>query len=840
MMELNLWGEEFERTKENKTKKILKKINDPKDALASEEEVLKYLKSKADVKDKVSLIKERVLLILGKQKENTICIYTKEDLKNYINKGIEFGRISIDTETNNSVDIVACKLMGLCLYVKGEKQTYVPINHVDIDTGERLSDQLTEEEVAECLKPLIDSDTKIIFHNGKFDYEVLKTTLNIEMPIYWDTYTAARLLDENAPSAGLKQLYIENIDPSQEKYSIEHLFANVDYAIIEPEIFALYAATDPMMTDRLYEWQIIKFEDPSLKGVLRTLINIEIPIITVVAKMELRGISFDDEYAERLSKKYHDLMDDCDRRISEELSKHENVLNAYLDGHPESKIKTPLNIESPTQLAEFLFDVLKAPKVNIKNPRGTGYDELVRLYEKTHWPICNLILEKREYIKILNTYVDKLRGTVNEGDGRIHCTFNPTGTDTGRFASKDPNLQNIPAEKKEVRMLLCARDGYSLVSSDYSAQEVRLTAWISQDKEMIKAYDEDRDLYSVIASIMYNNKYEDNLEFYPEGTKILYEGEEVVCGNKTHTNKEGKERRQSAKSVLIGSLYGRGASSIAQQLNQVRDPSTPEITTRQAQDIMNRFYKGFPTVKNWMDESVKFTRKTGYMNDWYGRRRHLPDIQLPRFEVIDITEEKEGFNPLLECDNRTIKSDRVLKYEKDLAKASSKTAVNKIINEANAEGIEVKDNTGFISKAERQCVNFQPQGGGADLIKLAMIEIDKNERLKQLDFHLLLTIHDEIIGECPEENAEEVQSILPKIMIKVAEENGITVKIKCDATTTKHWYEDEIITGINKEYATFINNNYTKEEACSLVCNEHPELLRRSVEDVLLNGANFL
>ena len=174
--------------------------------------------------------------------------------------------------------------------------------------------QLTEKDIKEEFERL--EGIKILTHNGKFDYKVLHCTIGWDMPIYWDSYCAARLIDENEP-AGLKQQYIDKIDPTQEKYSIDHLFEELPYALFDPEIFAYYAATDAYMTYKLYEWQVEKFKDPFLKGSYYILTNIEIPLIEVVAKMELTGIELDYEYAKRLSIKYNKLMDDCNKKIKE-------------------------------------------------------------------------------------------------------------------------------------------------------------------------------------------------------------------------------------------------------------------------------------------------------------------------------------------------------------------------------------------------------------------------------------------------------------------------------------------------------------------------------------------
>ena len=257
-MELNsLFGEEFEiKVEQPKVTDLIKKVKSSKSSDVKDVTVTKALKSKKlSLQERLDIIKENVFKVLGKQKDNVLVIKTKDDFNDYITKAISAGVIAIDTETNNSLSPINCKIMGLCLYVPSEKQAYIPINHIDNSTGERLSWQCTEEDCREELQRIIDANVFCIFHNYKFDYEVIKCTCGIEVPCHWDTLIAAKLINENELSAGLKQLYIKYIDNSQEKYSIDHLFENVLYAQVDPEIFGLYGAQDAHMTYRLFIYQ---------------------------------------------------------------------------------------------------------------------------------------------------------------------------------------------------------------------------------------------------------------------------------------------------------------------------------------------------------------------------------------------------------------------------------------------------------------------------------------------------------------------------------------------------------------------------------------------------------
>ena len=437
----SLWGDDFsiKNTKEADLE-LLEKTKKPLKVVSSE----KSLKSKkTSIEDKLAIIREEVLRILGGYAENTIVIKTKQQLIDYIDKSIQNGIISVDTETDNSLDPITCKLMGPCIYTPGQKNAYIPINHINYVTGERLDWQLTEEDVAEQFKRL--ENTPIIFHNGKFDYEVIKCTTGVPLKIYWDTMIGARMLNENE-RAGLKEQYIAKIDPSIEKYDIEHLFSGIEYAIVDPEIFALYAATDAFMTYKLYEWQLKQFNLPDNKRIFDVFKNVEIPVITVAAQMELDGVEIDKEYATRLSEKYHKKSEELDKLIETELKKYDSVIAQWrltpdANYHPPKKagsgegkskaeqLDDPVSISSPTQLAILIYDVLQYKSVDKKMPRGTGEDILVKLNEKYQIPLCDLILQKRGLEKLIGTYIDKLPECVSPKDGRLHAQFNQLGTD---------------------------------------------------------------------------------------------------------------------------------------------------------------------------------------------------------------------------------------------------------------------------------------------------------------------------------------------------------------------------------------------------------------------------
>lgn len=454
----SLWGEEFNiPDSSSQVKKVRQRVSSPKEpkVVKTVEQTLRS--STISIEERLRVITENVMRILGVYKENTLVIKTKEDLVSYIDKAIQNGIIAIDTETNNSLIPLTCKLMGPCIYTPGMKNAYIPLNHVDPKTGSRLEWQLTEEDIAEQFGRL--TNVQIIMHNGKFDYQVIKCTTGVSLHIDWDTMIGARLLDENE-RAGLKEQYINKIDSSIEKYDIEHLFKNVEYAVVDPEVFALYAATDAFMTYKLYLWQKEQFERTEHNKMFKLFREIEMPVVIVAAEMELTGVTIDTEYSKRLAIKYHKKVEAVDAKIFAQLSNYEQLIATWrlspeankqelgkkplkdgtfkLQKSKNQLLEDPVNVASPAQLAILLYDILKVGVIDKKTPRGTGEEILEKLKDKI--PLCKLMLEKRGLEKLISTYIDKLPNCVLECDGRLHAHFNTIGADTGRFSSSDPNL----------------------------------------------------------------------------------------------------------------------------------------------------------------------------------------------------------------------------------------------------------------------------------------------------------------------------------------------------------------------------------------------------------------
>lgn len=819
MVEDSLWGEEFS-IKED-TQKIIEKVRKPK--VVKDVPTEKLIKSKSvSIETKMEAIQKDVYSILGSYKDDTQVIKDIDSFKAYIDSAIRNGIIAIDTETNNSLNTFDCKIMGLCLYTPGQKNAYIPVNHTDMYGEAKLNWQITENQIKEQLQRILDNDVFEIYHNATFDIEVIKTTCGIKMRADWDTMVGAQLLDENEHKS-LKEQYKLHINPEQDKYNIEKLFQGLPYNIFDPDLFALYAATDSYMTYKLFEYQRTEFRKPGMEDVYNLFQTIEIPIIDVIVDMELTGVEIDTDYAARMSKEYHKRSDEVQIRIDEELERLKPLINEWrltpeanapqksnsksgIGKSKNAQLADPIDLSSPTQVAILLYDILKAPVIDKKSPRGTGTDILGELKDK--YAICNLIVEKRGIDILINTFIDKMPEIIQK-DGRVHGRFNQCGTQTGRFSSSDPNLQNIPSHDKTIRMMFKAPTGMSIVGGDFSGQEVRVLASAANDKEMIKAYAAGKDLYAQIASLAFHNNYEDNLEFPPS------------MGGKSYP--EGKARRSRAKTLLLGLNYGMGVTTLAERIGS---------TVPEAQAIIDEFYKGFTGVKKYTEDSQQMLREKGYVTDLWGRRRHIPDGMLPDYEFstpgIDY-----DFNPLIgavkHIDTKT--QALISDYKKKLANVKWNKERTAIIEQAQKDGIYIKSNGGYINRALRQCLNARIQGSSATMTKLAMIMIHNNKELNDLGFKLLITVHDEILGQCPTKNSERVAELVSQLMVEAAKTKCGNVPWKVDCYQLKRWYADESTAEVLKDYNKIknepdalrkIQDKYCmiKPEYVEMMCNE--------------------
>lgn len=270
-------------------------------------------------------------------------------------------------------------------------------------------------------------------------------------------------------------------------------------------------------------------------------------------------------------------------------------------------------------------------------------------------------------------------------------------------------------------------------------------------------------------------------------------------------------------------MYGMGPASLAESING---------TVQEAQKIIDDFYTGFPKVKKWIDETYTFARENGYVEDLWGRRRRLPDMQLPKYTITPINGSSTEFNPILGCFGLYSNQSNPLidVYRKKLDAARGKTAVDSITAAALKDGLTIRNNGYFISQAERQCVNSRVQGGAATMSKKAMINVYRDPVLRELGFKLMIAVHDELIGECPEENADKVADRLCDVM-KHSALPECTVPFKCDPTIESSWYYTDYGDTLRAEY----NNLCSKDPntAFSLLCEAHTECTIEQIEKMI-------
>lgn len=732
---------------------------------------------------------------LAIHKDDYILIREPDQLYEYMKEMKQVGEGALDTETTG-LNPLLVDIVGGCIYTPGQKAAYIPINHKSYITGVRTKEQMDEETVSKIMKEF-HKDIRWIFHNAKYDIRVCRKTLGIDFKPYWDTMLAAYCIDEEE-SHRLKDLHLKYCNSKDtESLTFDTLFNGVTFDYIPISTAYLYAAGDPIKTYELYEYQKTLLNRRVLSGPYNVFWNIEMPLISVVADMEDRGVCLDFDVCNNLHEKYHKIKEERQKQADDAIAMYKDEIdnyrlgttfvNTYPDGKTEytssqtfkgkkyghtkvvnnaSKLSDPISLSSAPQLAILFYDILGLQSPDKNAPRGTGEEILKHFAQGKEKNLCEAILGMRNVDKLLSTYIDKMPAIALD-DGRVHASYNQYGAKTGRFSSSDPNLQNIPSHNKEIRQMFKAQDGYVLIGSDFSQQEPMVTAHLSADKKMQEAFINGKDIYATIAALAFHKPYEECKEFREDGT----------------VNPAGKERRTQAKSIVLGILYSRQIPSIAEQLG---------VSTKEAQVIYDKVIASFPALGQFIEDSQEMAKTEGYVTTAWGRRRHLHDMQLERYE-FSYSGKVTNFDPLAFGSEVSTEVPKKVRdnYIKQLDKAFGWKKKNDIIQKALSEGIKIKDNGGFIAQAERQCVNARVQGTAADITKLAMIAINNDERMKELDFHLLIQVHDEVIGECPIENAKEAGERLSYLM-RTAPTHLIKLPFKCDISYTSNWYGEEL------------------------------------------------
>lgn len=700
---------------------------------------------------------------LGQFAEETLIIRDEQTLHDYISACLNNQSVAIDTETTG-LNPLKDTVVGVCLYTEGQKTAYIPLEHINYITLQKEPNQLSRDIVAEALKRLV-LCKEVVEHNAKFDTRFMRSNFGVNVICTWDTYLASMLIDENLDTHALKPLHQKYVlHGVGDAFKYDDLFHNVDFRYVPIRIASLYAAHDPKITWELKKWQEQSEEfDEQSRWVFH---NIEMPCVQVMADLEDTGIKFDFKYNATLQEEYTRKLEVCRGELAEMLTPYKDAILAT------HKLEFPINYDSPSQLSILLYDVMKISPVIDKRTKEPIKSTGVEILSQLDHPFCKALLDYRGLSKLVGTYIDKLPDCVLD-DGRVHCSFNQYGALTGRMSSSDPNLQNIPSHNKEIRQMFVASDGYLLMSSDYSQQEPSCLASFCKGMGYTKLFDarfKGNDLYSEVAGACFNLPYEECCEFDADGNK---------------NPSEFKARRNKAKPVLLGILYSRGDASVAEGMG---------ITLDEARQLKANLFNRFPEIEIFEKGSLEMAHEKGYVTTVCGRKRRLPDLQLDEYEF----QWKDGISPYedpLDFDHDTSDLPVPQEIREKYLRALKRCKFNekrKVFEKANAEdNVWIVDNGGKIADATRQCVNARIQGSAADLTKLAMIELHKNEELKELGFRMLVPVHDEIIAECPEENIKRCSELLAKVMSDAAQKI-LGMPFKCDVEISREWYGESV------------------------------------------------
>lgn len=711
---------------------------------------------------------------------NSILIETKEQLHDYITELIKSGYAGIDTETTG-LDRIHDTIVGSSLYYPGGVECYIPNKHLVPIFDQPYKGQLSYEDVREEFQRIVDSDVKLIFANADFDLAMIYKDYKIDFNdrCYYDVILAWRCIKENELHNGLKELYNKYVmKGSGDPKKFSDFFSPQLFPYCKPQIAKLYAAHDAKITFELFKWQlpyVTKSSSKCLKNHLEQISdlvwNVEFPLIKVCSNLHRLGIYVDKETCKVLMTRYHHQLDVA---MDELRSMVQEIIDEK--GYKvTSNIKKPFsngsefNPKSPLHVKYLLYTLLELPVPN-NGKEGTGKEIL----NDINLPVTNQILKVRSLNVLIDTFVDKLPKSTTS-DSRIHALFRSTGASTGRFSSAEPNLMNIPSRSVDIRHMFRATPGYVMLSSDYSAQEPRITAFVANEPKMIDAFKHDKDVYATIASVAFKVPYEQCLEFHPQ----------------THEYQpDGKKRRNEAKTILLGVTYGRSVPSIADQLYGKRSDMSDDEKVKSAQKVYDAVMNNFPGIRNAMLGAQNQAKKYGYTETILGRRRHLPDMQLPEFEFKAMP----GYvNPDIDpLDPSTLtQKDDIPKRIVDALLKEFKSykyfgQIVKRTKELAEEKIRVINNKHKINDASRQCLNSIIQGSAAEQTKMAILELENDPDWKRIGGRLLTPVHDELVAEVPIENWKEGGEILSRCMVDAA--SFLPFPSKCDVEYSLRWY----------------------------------------------------
>ena len=601
----------------------------------------------------------------------TVIVNNPQILKACADELKDAKRIAFDTETSG-LDPMLSDLVGISLAADPAKGYYIPIGHQE-------GTQLKLDETRTALLPIL-TDPKIekVAHNAKFDLVVLQQAGFDVTPITFDTMIAEWVINPTSRSLGLKAQASERLGVQMTQ--IEELIGKgknqISMAAVPIEQAAPYAAADAVMTLRLVKPIT---EDLHAHAAEKLYQDLENPLIPILARMEEAGILLDDALFESFSKELKGAVD----RLTKQ---------AYTLAGEE------FNLNSTQQLSDVLFQKLAlVPPDRSKKTSSGKYSTSADVLESMRGmhPLVDTILEYRELSKLQSTYVDALPSQVNPKTGRVHTTFNQTGTVTGRIASQNPNLQNIPIRTelgRRVRQGFIAAPGHKLLAVDYSQIELRIVAHMAQDEAMMKAFHEAEDIHAATAAAI----------------------EDVPLSAVT------KQQRRHAKAINFGLIYGMSPFGLTR---------TTDLTLAEAENFVKEYFKEFPGVKKWLDNTRLEASRQGYVETLLGRRRYFPALAAGT--------------------NYTIRQ-----------------------------------------REEREAINAPVQGTAADVIKLAMIRLPEALTKAGLKTRMILQVHDELIFEVPEDELDKATKVVKEVMEGALE---LSVPLVTEARIGDNWGELTVV-----------------------------------------------
>lgn len=585
-----------------------------------------------------------------------IIVETEQGLATLIEVLETAGECALDTETNG-IDAMSCQLVGISFAVNTEQAYYIPFLHPPIG----LHQQLERKQTLAQLKSVLENKRIAKYmHNAKFDELVLRNFgITIEGTTF-DTILAANLFRSDDEKINLKDLSAQYLHEPMLRFKdlMGKQYKTFDQIPVQDA--APYGAHDSLQTLKLKH--VLEKKLAHEKTLSAFFHDVEMPFYKVLLKMEQTGIMLDAPALTAISKQATKSIHSINEKIAAAVGSDK------INGHE-------INLNSPKQVEVLLFDKLNLNPVK-KSPKGkrsTDRDVLDEL-SKVH-PIPGLILQYRELAKLQNTYLDPLPLFVNKKTGRVHTSYSQTMVTTGRLSSANPNLQNIPTTQGlglAVRGAFIAPEGRQFISADYAQVELRILAYLSQDENLMKVFAGDMDIHTQTASQL--------LGIPPE--------------------KVSHEDRQLGKRINFSITYGLTPYGLAQDL---------DISPKQAKEYIDKYFATYPGIALWMEKTVEFAQKHGYVETLMGRRRYLPQIH-----------EK----------NRTL-----------------------------------------FEAARRMAINSPVQGTQAEIMKIAMTRLDDLFEQKKLDAHLILQIHDEVLIEVNNDAKEAVEAIVRKTFEEVVSWN---------------------------------------------------------------------